>query len=202
MAKASIGTEAGMRGAQRWLLGALITVVLAGCGDSGSNNRLTLRRPLAPTPRPLRADSLVVFDSGRGTGQYDAMTYLKYASTLVLTPQIDMTVSGIRPQIWYCNGASGFVAFIRGEHYEYLEAEAGLVDGTGYASPKFLDRHLDAPLTLKAGTQYLIEMEVWTTKSVGIYTTGSRTTGVVGSATYSVSAATTDRGAIAFEMVQ
>ncbi|HYR52235.1 MAG TPA: hypothetical protein VET83_06440 [Candidatus Dormibacteraeota bacterium] len=185
-----------MGAAKPWLLGALVTVVLAGCGNTGSNKPLTSKLP-------EQTGSPVVFDSGRGTGQFDAMTYAKYASSLVLTPQVDMIVRGIRPQIWYCNGASGFLAFIRDEHYGYLEAEAGLVDGTGGASPKFSDRQFDTPLTLKAGTHYLIEMEVWTTKSVGIYTTGSRTTGVVGSATYSVSTATaSDRGAVAFEMIQ
>ena len=55
--------------------------------------------------------------------------------------------------------------------------------------------------------RYLIVMEVWTTKSVGIYTTGSRTTGTIGSGSYAVNYARSnsvdhaDRGSIAFELV-
>ena len=68
------------------------------------------------------------------------------------------------------------------------------------------DHRGDAAI-LKAGIKYVIVMEVWTSKSVGIYTTGSRTTGVIGSADYSVRRAHSDtadhldRGAIALELL-
>jgi len=199
----STSRYAAMTAARRWLIGAIILAAFAGCDDNQSSPKLATPFATPPPPKiPTNVDSLIVFSSGRGTGQYDTATYAKYSSSILLTPQTDMTVTGIRPQVWYNNGASGFLSFIRGAHYEYLEAEAGLADGTGYDTPKFLDRHLEEPLTLKAGTTYLIEMEVWTTKSIGIYTTGSRTSGVIGSANYSVqSASMPDRGGIAFELV-
>jgi hypothetical protein len=136
------------------------------------------------------------------------MTYAKYESEVAFTPQVDLVVGGIRPQIWYCNGSSGFLAFIRGEHYEWLAAEAGLVDGTGPLEPTFSSRHLDSPVTLKAGTKYLIVMEVWTTKSVGIYTTGDRSSAAIGAASYVVDYARSDtadhldRGGVAFQLTQ
>jgi len=136
------------------------------------------------------------------------MTYAKYESEIAFTPQVDVMVRGIRPQIWYCNGSSGFLAFIRSEHYEPLAAEAGLVDGTGPLQPTFLARHLDSPVTLKAGTKYLIVMEVWTTKSVGIYTTGNRSSTTIGAANYVVDYARSDtadhldRGGIAFQLIE
>ena len=74
-------------------------------------------------------------------------------------------------------------------------------------TPTFSDRFLDTSVTLVAGKTYLIAMEVWTTKSVGIYTTGARTDGVLGSAEYrthharSDTADHLDRGAIAFQLL-
>jgi hypothetical protein len=135
------------------------------------------------------------------------MTYFKYSSGLVLIPREDMVVTAIRPQVFFCNGTSGFLAHVRDSMYQPLAAEAGLAEGTGFSSPKFLDRSLDEPVALQAGAKYYIIMDVWTTKSIGIYTTGSRGEGVVGSATYwtwwanSESADHLDRGAIAFELL-
>ena len=63
-------------------------------------------------------------------------------------------------------------------------------------------------MTLVAGKTYRIVMEVWTTKSVGIYTTGARTSGVVGlgadSTLYARSdtADHLDRGAVAFQLLK
>jgi len=161
----------------------------------------------APAPSNSKPNLVVVFDSGRGTGQYDQMTYSKYESEVSIVPQANMAVRSIRPQMWYCNGSCGYLAFIRGEHYEFIASQAGFVDGTGAATPTFSDRFLDTPVELVAGKTYLIVMEVWTTKSVGIYTTGARTSGVVGSAEYSThygrsdTADHLDRGAIAFQLL-
>ena len=155
-----------------------------------------------------QAGQTIIFDSGIGSGQYDRMTYLEYKSEIQLTPQVDLKISGIRPQMWYCNGSSGFLAFIRGIHYDVLASEAGLVDGNGDVAPKFSDRHFDSSVTLKAGTTYIVSMYVWTTKSVGIFTTGSRTEGLNARGKYTVNFSRSDtvdhidRGGIAFQLVQ
>lgn len=150
----------------------------------------------------------IIFDSGRGTGQYDQMTYATYESRLRITPSSEMTVASIRPQMWFCNGSCGFTAFIMNEHSQPLGSEAGLVDGTGGMVPTFSDRQLDSTLVLRAGTTYEIRMTVWTTRSVGIYTTGQRSTGIVGNADYFATSAKSentdhlDRGAIAFQLLK
>ena len=155
-----------------------------------------------------QAGQTVIFDSGIGTGQYDRMTYLEYKSEIQLTPQIDLKISGIRPRIWYCNGSSGFLAFIRGIHYDVIASEAGLVDGDGDMVPSFSDRHFDSDVTLKAGVTYIVSIFVWTTKSVGIFTTGSRTEGLNAIGTYTVNYSQSgtvdhlDRGGIAFQLLK
>ena len=189
------------------MLGMKVLIALIVCGIAS-----TACDSHAPPSAVKRVDPpapAIVFDTGRGTGQYDQMTYFKYESELALTPQVDVAVRGIRPQMYYCNGTSGFIAIIRDEHYQPLAVEAGLVDGDGQLTPTFSDRHLDPPLTLTAGKTYRIVMEVWTTKSVGIYTTGNRTAGTVaGVGEYVVSYARSDtadhqdRGAIAFELLE
>lgn len=162
----------------------------------------------ASTQRCAQLERATIFDSGLGTGQYDKMTYFEYESEIVLTPQTDMTVSGIRPQIWYCNGTSGFLALILDEHHQPVASEAGLVDGNGEMVPAFSDRRLDREVTLKADSSYLIVISVWTTKSVGIFTTGSRSEGTVGHGNYLVHYARTeyadhlDRGGIAFQLTR
>ena len=181
----------------RLTLGAVFLPLLLGCSHSDS-----------PVSVSRETGSSVVFDSGLGNGPYDSMTYAKYESELEFTPTANITVRAIRPTIWYCNGSSGFLAFIRGEHYEFMASEAALVDGSGAMRPLFGDRKLETELTLEAGKKYRIVMEVWTTKSVGIWTTGSRTTGTIGSGNYTVSYAHSntadhlDRGAIAFQLLE
>jgi hypothetical protein len=135
------------------------------------------------------------------------MTYAEYKSEIALTLDSNISITGIRPQIWYCKGTSGFLAFIRDEHGRTLASEAGLVDGKGYLTPDFKDRHLDTAITLKADSTYLIIMTVWTTRSVGIFTTGDRTEGTVGHGAYQVNygkSNTADhlaRGGIAFQLL-
>src|SRR5262245_48001792 len=168
----------------------------AGCDHSSA--------PVSPNSAPTQN---IVFDSGKGTEPQDQMTYAKYESQVTFSPSVDITVRSIRPTMWYCNGTSGYIAFIRGEHYEFLASEAGLVDGAGEMNPTFVDRRLDSLVTLRAGSKYLIVMEAWTTKSVGIWTTGARTTGSVGAGSYTVDYAHSDtadhldRGAIAFQLL-
>src|SRR5512146_2328984 len=116
----------------------------------------------------------IVLQSGRGAGVYDQMTYAEYESSLQLTPRTSLSVTSLIPDIWFCNGTSGYLVHIRDQKYLPIAAEAGLVDGGGDMTPTFPDRLLDSPVVLQAGSSYTIEMKVWTTKSIGIYTTGTR----------------------------
>ena len=183
---------------QQAAVNVVVCTIFLGCSESINQT--------SPNKTP-QLEKKVVFDSGRGTGQYDDMTYFKYESEIVFTPDIDIKVSAIRPQINYCNGTSGFIAHIRDIHPPPLVSEAGLVDGRGNMAPTFSDRQLDSVIVLKANTPYLVAMSVWTTKSAGIYATGSRTEGTTGHGRYTVRYARSnlvdllDRGAIAFELL-
>jgi hypothetical protein len=182
------------------VINTVVVLALIGCNNPLDSN--------STAQRQSKSEQELIFDSGLGAGQYDKMTYMEFQSEITLTPKADMTVSGIRPHIWYCSGTSGFLAFVRDAHYQPVAAEAGLVDGTGDMTPTFSDRHFEKTVTLKAGVSYLIQLKVWTTKSVGIYTTGDRTEGTIGSADYVVQSAASntadhlDRGGIAFQLVQ
>lgn len=149
----------------------------------------------------------VIFDSGHGTGPYDSMTYAKFESLVTFIPEANITVNAFRPDINYCNGSCGYLVFIRDQWFQPLAAQAGMLDAANMPSPTLPDRILDTSVQLSAGVAYFISIEVWTTKSVGIYTTGSRTTGVNGVGTYSVEYAKSDsadqitRGGIAFQLL-
>jgi hypothetical protein len=176
----------------RWFL--LLSLLLLNCAKI---ERPVVRRPnFTASARPL------VLESGRGTGPYDTMTYATYESSIRLIPRTALNVTSLVPDMWYSNGTSGYLVHVRDESYQPLAAQAGLFD-SGDLSRAFADRSLDEPLELQAGVPYTIVMSVWTTKSIGIYTTGSRTTDPNGLADYSVlSASIPERGAIAFKLLK
>lgn len=149
------------------------------------------------------SESLVItFDSGRGAGPYDKMTYAEFESHMSITPKSALAVTRIEPDVWYCNGTCGYIAFIRDEHYQPLASQAGSWDGDGH-SFSLPDRSLDSSVTMEANTRYVVVLKVWTTKSIGIYTTGNRTTGATGEATFSTTTSTIpSRGSISFRMVK
>jgi hypothetical protein len=75
-------------------------------------------------------------------------------------------------------------------------------------------RYLDSVVSITTGKNYSIAIKVWGTKSVGILTTGDRTTGIKGSGSLTVilarayglfgdvpSAEGTSRGAISFQLI-
>jgi hypothetical protein len=181
------------------LILGLTALVGLGCGRSSS--------PAAPQNAEPAAHS-TLFDTGRGTGPYDKMTYYRYTSEIALTPAADITVGSIRPQIWYVNGTAGFMATVADSNGNLLASEAGMVDGSGDVSPAFDDRRMQPSMKLRAGLTYRIQMDTWTTGSVGIYTTGSRTTGIVGGGAFAVDYARSDlsdhldRGAVACQITQ
>ncbi len=112
--------------------------------------------------------STVQFESGRGNGQYDRMTYLTYESEIILTPYHNMRISKIIPDLWYCNGSCYFSSTI----YDEEDNELGTAswEGTSYSSAEAV---FGSDLNLDAGTDYRLYAKAWTTKSVGIYTAGS-----------------------------
>jgi hypothetical protein len=149
-----------------------------------------------------RESIVIMFDSGRGTGSYDKMTYAEFKSTISITPKSALTVTRIEPDVWYCNGTCGYIASIRDKHYQPIASQAGCWDGDGY-SFSLPDRSLDSTIRMEANIQYVVVMKVWTTKSIGIYTTGSRTAGVAGEVMFSTTTSTVpSRGSIAFRLVQ
>jgi hypothetical protein len=176
----------------RWFL--LLSLVLLNCAK--------IERPAVHRPVFTANARAVALQSGRGTGPYDSMTYATYESSVRLTPRTSLNVASLVPDLWYSNGTSGYLVHVRDEFYQPLAAQAGLFD-SGDLSQAFADRSLDTPLELQAGVSYTIVMSVWTTKSIGIYTTGARTTDPDGLADYSVlSASVPERGAIGFKFLR
>lgn len=176
----------------RWFL--LLSLLVLNCAK--------LERPAVSRPSFTANDRALVVQSGRGSGLYDSMTYANYESSTRLTPRTSLNVTSLVPDMWFSNGTSGYLVHLRDEFYQPLAAQAGLFDG-GDLSQAFADRNLDTPLELQAGVSYTIVMSVWTTKSIGIYTTGSRTTDPDGLVDYSVlSASIPERGAIAFKFLK
>ena len=152
----------------------------------------------------------IVFDSGRGSDPLAKMTYVKYQSEILFTPEKNMLVSSIKLDTWYCNGTCGYTATIQDESQVYLASQTGSIDVGNTGDIHLPAHYLDSVVQMKAGTTYRIILEAWTTKSVGIYTTGDRTTGTIGQAHYSVvyardvvddifTADLIDRGSISFQ---
>ncbi|OGO25917.1 MAG: hypothetical protein A2W33_08175 [Chloroflexi bacterium RBG_16_52_11] len=156
----------------------------------------------------------VLFDSGRGTGPYDTMTYSEYESLIAFTPQASLTVRSLNPQINYCNGSCGYIVYVHDQNDTPLAYQTGLIDTSDQANPPLPERYLNPQVRLNAGMEYLIFIKVWATESVGIYTTGARTTGATGEGKFKVIYArsdllfstipsndTLDRGGVSFQLI-
>jgi hypothetical protein len=174
--------------------------VLVGCGGGDG--------------RDANTGKAVVFDSGRGSGPEDKQTYVKYHSEVLFISLADISISSIKPDMWYCNGTCGYIATIRDEYYGYLASQAGSIDANNTEDIHLPERNLDTLVQMNTGTSYRIILEAWSTQSVGIYTTGTRTTGTTGNADYSAVSAYSiiddfnhtidhiDRGVVAFQLLQ
>jgi hypothetical protein len=174
--------------------------VLVGCGSDDRNDE--------------NAAKTVVFDSGRGSGAENKQTYGKYHSEVLVMPLADVSISSIKPDMWYCNGTCGYIATIRDEYYGYLASQAGSIDGNNTEDIHLPVRNFDSVVHMNTGTSYRIILEAWSTQSAGIYTTGTRTTGTLGNADYSAVSAYSiiddanhtvdyiDRGVISFQLLQ
>ena len=158
-------------------------------------------RPSATTPSLLPVGQ-TLFDSGRGEGPYDRMTYLDYESEIFFTPSRDMDVLTIVPDVWFCNGTchSTFTIYdkmgiiLARWTTTYVGSVASTVtetfDGTEI---------IDGSVRLIVNTKYRIGGHVTTNKSIGIYTGGSTNQKSKANGEYLIiSASRVERGPIAF----
>ncbi|MBU1974772.1 MAG: hypothetical protein KKG59_00035 [Nanoarchaeota archaeon] len=180
-----------------------------------SDNYCTLTNELSPPDMPEEetteviidqpVSNDVVFDTGRGSGQYDRMTYLEYYSQIEFKPYRDMHVSEVYPYVYYCNGECTYSITINQLKNDYSWA---ISDGsaTGYDSNDVFTVKLSPDVILRAGEVYHISQNVKTTKSVGIYTAGGDDPNIQETGAYTIQAVLsrnsvdhTDRGPHAFK---
>ncbi len=168
------------------------------CAGGCSDGKCLNQQPEAPE-QPVKHE--LMFDSGRGKGKSDKMTYLEYKSEIDFIPKHDMKVYQVWPDIYYCNGECYFNARIfnlrDGWKFDYDDMEGDTYSLKGY---------FDEPVELEAGQKYRIYTKVWTTKSVGIYTAGEESPNKRNNGMYNVIHAASntanhdDRGPITFQL--
>jgi hypothetical protein len=157
----------------------------------------------------------VVFDSGEGMESNDSKTYDQYESKITFTPQVNLTAKSINPKINYCNGSCGYiVCVLKDQIAGPIACQTGSIDANNQIDPQFPKRYLESQIQFIRGEEYHICIRVWTTKSVGIYTTGTRKTGIIGKGNIRVDYARSevpfmgippndnlDRGGISFQII-
>jgi hypothetical protein len=163
----------------------------------------------------IKSTSTVIYDSGEGTELNDNMTYVQYESQITFTPQVNLLAKSINPKINYCNGSCGYIVCVLKEQIAGpLACQTGSIDANNQIAPQFPKRYLESQIQFIGGEDYQICIRVWTTKSIGIYTTGSRKTGILGKGNIRVDYARSevpfmgipsndniDRGGISFQII-
>lgn len=151
-------------------------------------------------PKNAKAKSAnrLLFDAGRGNGQYDSMTYLEYESQSLFTPKTDLIVRRFIPRITDCYGTCWYRVWL----YDLEGNQLASYEENG-TEPRTIDAVL-TDVQLDANRPYRIVQRVWTTQSVGIITTGKARQRGKGALT-TVEAKSdgndhTDRGSISFQM--
>jgi hypothetical protein len=155
----------------------------------------------------------VLFDSGRGTGTNDNRTYSMFESMATFKPQDNLSIKSINPQINYCNGSCGYIIQLTDQNGQVLAYQTGLIDAKDQSNPVLPERFLNNQVQLAAQTEYSFFIRVWSTASVGIYTTGDRIDGIVGTGSFKCNFASsnllfsslpptdnTDRGCVSFQL--
>jgi hypothetical protein len=139
-----------------------------------------------------------VFDTGQGIGPYDQMTYSHYESYTEIDPDRSFEISAIQPNIYFCNGTCFYVAEIW-DQGTFLGATSW--QGTNAVNTRAAFK---SKIRLSEGKTYGIRQRTWTTKSVGILTTGARTFDIIGRHayrhTYASMMSPYDRGSISFKL--
>jgi len=158
--------------------------------------------PVLPEVDPL------VFATGFGSGEYDQMTYLYYRSRMFFEPQADLTGRFLEPMANYCNGECYSLTYIRDAYWRLIAVQFGRRVDDDWRIRGLTAERINGPVAFREGESYWMDMIVWTTKSIGIFTTGGRREGENGSGRYTVLRAYSntadhlDRGAIAFWLMR
>lgn len=117
-------------------------------------------------PCSCEYDYAAFYASPVGTARVDSMTYYHYWSEVKFKPSVDVSLMTITPNVWYCNGECSFEAYL-------VNAEG---DSISHATATHYSRDLwayfDPDVELEAGQWYTLNLHIWTTKSVGIRTSG------------------------------
>ena len=100
------------------------------------------------------------------------MTYLDYESEIYFTPYRDMDVTGIIPDIWYCNGTCQSTFTIYDDQRGSILATVGWEGTYDQSTAPAVEGTIGETVRLMANTAYIIYGRVSTTKSVGVYTAG------------------------------
>jgi hypothetical protein len=142
------------------------------------------------------------------------MTYQEFESQTTFTPQENLTIKSIYPQINYCNGSCGYIVQLTDQNGQVLASQTGLIDAKDQGNPTLPERYLNNQAQLIAQTEYSVFIRVWSTESVGIYTTGNRTNGITGMGNFKVNDARfgllfidtpptdiSERGGVSFQFV-
>jgi hypothetical protein len=156
----------------------------------------------------------IAFDTGRGTGSNDNMTYSEFESLTMFTPKETIKIKSINPEINYCNGTCGYIIQITDQNGQVLGYQTGQMDAKDQSNPPLPERFLNNQVELLQQNDYLIFIKVWSTESVGIYTTGNRINGITGSGDFKTEYSRssllfssmppneiTDRGSVSFQLV-
>lgn len=156
----------------------------------------------------------ILFDAGQGTGTNDNMTYSEFESMATIATQENLTIKSINPQINYCNGSCGYIIQLTDQNGQVLAYQTGLVDSKDQSNPVLPERYLNNQVQLVAQTDYSIFIRVWSTESVGIYTTGNRINSIIGTGNFKCNYASSsllfptmpptdnaDRGCVSFQLL-
>lgn len=147
-----------------------------------------------------KVNARVVFDTNMGYGQHDKMTYAEYNSTMKLTALEDVSIGQIVPSLWYCNGDCYFSASFQDLNGKQILAIAGNTFPVGGTLAMAMD--LAYKIKLKKGAKIKVVTRVWTTKSIGIHTSGRQLAAKrSGNFLYELLSSTyPDRGGIGFQL--
>ncbi|MCD6477789.1 MAG: hypothetical protein J7K87_02180, partial [Candidatus Aenigmarchaeota archaeon] len=186
---------------ERYCSGKYQTIVKYNC-PYGCSNGACIKSPTTTTTTTIPGNNNVLFDTGRGSGKHDKMTYWHYYSEIYFTPTCDMNVEYIKPDVYYCNG----VCYYEVKVYDSQENLIGKGFNNG-TIPSSLDGRLTNKIILKSGKKYTIYQHEWTTMSIGIYTAGGASPNIKDRGRYELiyaksdTANHNDRGPVSFKII-
>ncbi|UCG61863.1 MAG: hypothetical protein JSV52_00820 [Candidatus Zixiibacteriota bacterium] len=108
----------------------------------------------------------VFYASPLGTGQYDQMTYLHYWSEVNLKSGVEVKLMSITPKVFLCGGDCYFEIYLMNSDGDTMSRAVSIQEGTD------LEAYFEPNIKLDPDSWYMLNMHIWSTKSVGIYTSG------------------------------